>query len=221
MQSALTPPSPRQSNARRLWPGQFISAPDYRGIRITWPRWKTWWKSFAPCGALTLSGSLLLRKSGSRILKPAISLGLSLALLQASRISGAGAQWVSLATEAAVQEGMLPADVSRTMFLPGWHLAQQSDFDSDAATWLRSQGATPSSTMPADFSAKDNGRDVAYILANEQGVMTLVISVKDNWSTTSNMNEFSRLRGYAPQTRRGSGGGILCRANPMVMACSS
>lgn len=116
------------------------------------------------------------RKSGSPALKPAIALGLSLALLQASRISGAGtAQRVSMVTEAAVQEGMLPADVARTMFLPGWHLAQESDFDSDAASWLRAQGATPSATVHADFSGKDNSRDVAYILVNDRGVMTLVV----------------------------------------------
>lgn len=115
------------------------------------------------------------RKSGSPALKPAIALGLSLALLQASRISGAGTKQASLATEAAVQEGMLPADVSRTMFLPGWHLAQEADFDSDAASWLRAQGATPTATVHADFSGKDNARDVAYILVNDRGVMTLVL----------------------------------------------
>lgn len=116
------------------------------------------------------------RKPGTRFLKPAVALGLSIALLEASRLSGAGmAHSSALAAEPAVQAGVLPSDAARILYLQGWRLAQESDFDSDAMAWLRMQGATPSGTVQGNFSGKDINRDAAYILVDDQGIMRVVL----------------------------------------------
>ena len=116
------------------------------------------------------------RKTGNRLLKPAIALGLFIALLEAGRISGVGAaQEPVLASQAVVGQGVLPSDAAGILYLRGWRLAQESDFDSNERGWLRAQGATPGGTVHGDFSGKNNGRDVAYILIGDQGIMRVVL----------------------------------------------
>jgi hypothetical protein len=116
------------------------------------------------------------RKSGSRFLKPAVALGLSFALFQASRLSGEGAtQAATVASGAAVQDGALPADAAGILYLQGWRLAQVSDFDADAKSWLRGQDLAPSATIHGNFSGKDTGRDAAYVLVDKSGIMRVVV----------------------------------------------
>ena len=85
------------------------------------------------------------------------------------------AQEPVLASQAVVDKEVLPSDAASILYLRGWRLAQESDFDSNELGWLRAQGATPGGTVHGDFSGKNNGRDAAYILIGDQGIMRVVL----------------------------------------------
>jgi len=75
----------------------------------------------------------------------------------------------------AAPAGLLPSDASQILYLQGWRLAQESDFDPDAAGWMKAQGVTPIGALHGDFSGKNNDRDVAYILIDGRGIMRVVL----------------------------------------------
>lgn len=116
------------------------------------------------------------RKPGNRMLKPAVALALSIAMLEASHLSAADpAQERVFASQSAMHEGVLPSDAANILYLKGWRLAQEADFDSNEMGWLRGQRATPGATLPGDFSGKNNGRDTAYILVSDEGMKRIVV----------------------------------------------
>src|SRR5437016_6231488 len=100
------------------------------------------------------------RKPGNRMLKPAIAMALAIAYLEAGHLAAAGpGQQQVFASPPALQEGVLPSDASGILYLKGWRLAQDPDFDVHEMGWLRTQGAAPGATLHGDFSARNNGRD--------------------------------------------------------------
>jgi len=119
---------------------------------------------------------LPFRKPGNRMLKAAVALALSIALLEASHLSAAGpGQEQVFASQTLAHEGVLPSDAANILYLKGWRLAQEADFDANEVGWLRAQGAATGATLPSDFSGKNNGHDTAYILVNDEGMKRVVV----------------------------------------------
>lgn len=107
-------------------------------------------------------------------LRIAVSAALALAVFAAVRLPGADAT-ASLSLTPAAPAGILPTDAAQIGNLSGWRLAQEVDFDRDAANWLRGQGIAPGGKISGDFSGKNNGQDTAYILTNSDKMMRVVI----------------------------------------------
>lgn len=107
-------------------------------------------------------------------LRVAVSAGLALAVFAAVRLPGADATG-SLSFSQPSPAGIFPGDAAQIGNLSSWRLAQEVDFDRDAASWLRAQGITPGGRISADFSGKNNGQDTAYILTNSDKMMRVVI----------------------------------------------
>jgi len=96
------------------------------------------------------------------------------ALFEAGSIGSDATPQLAMVSQAA-PAGLLPSNASQILYLQGWRLSQESDFDRDAAGWMKAQGVTPSGTLHGDFSSKNNSRDVAYILIDDQGIMRVVL----------------------------------------------
>jgi hypothetical protein len=121
------------------------------------------------------------RRPGNGMLKPAIALGLAVAFLEAGRLSRSSAPVErALAAQAAPKEESLPADISEILYLQGWRLAREEDFDLETMNGLRGQGAAAGAVVHADFSGKNNNRDVAYILIDTAGIMRVVVLSNGN-----------------------------------------
>lgn len=114
------------------------------------------------------------RKKESPRLRIAVSAGLALAVFVAIRLPDANATDGQHFSEASTG-GILPADAALIGNLSKWRLIQESDFDPDAAGWLRSDGIAPGGRISGDFSGKNEGRDTAYILTNSDKMMRVVI----------------------------------------------
>jgi hypothetical protein len=116
------------------------------------------------------------RKPGNRMLKPAIAAALAIAFLEAWHLSATSpAQEQVFASQPGTQEDMLPADAAGILYLKGWRVAQDSDFDANEMAWLRTQGANPGGTLHGDFSGGNAGRDTTYILAGDDGMKRVVV----------------------------------------------
>lgn len=107
-------------------------------------------------------------------LRVAVSAGLALAFFAAIRLPNANATDGQHSSEASTG-GILPADAVLIGNLSKWRLVQESDFDPEAASWLRSEGITTSGKISGDFSGKNDGQDTAYILTNSDKMMRVVI----------------------------------------------
>lgn len=115
------------------------------------------------------------RKPGSRMLKPAIAMGLAIAFLLAWYLSAAPSQEQVFASQPSAPEGVLPADATNILYLKGWRVAKDSDFDANEMGWLRTQGAAPGGALRGDFSGKNSGHDTAYIFAGDDGIKRVVV----------------------------------------------
>ncbi len=116
------------------------------------------------------------RKPGNRMLKPAIAMALAIAFLEAWHLSAANpAQGQVFASQPGATEDVLPSDAASIIYLKGWRVAQDSDFDANEMTWLRAQGAAPGATLHGDFAGRSNGRDTAYILTGNDGMKRVVV----------------------------------------------
>lgn len=116
------------------------------------------------------------RKPGNRMLKPAIALALAVAFLLAWQLSAAPSQGGQVyASQPGATEGVMPSDAANILYLKGWRLAQDSDFDANEMGWLRTQGANPGATLHGDFSGSNNGHDTAYILVGDDGMKRVVV----------------------------------------------
>ncbi|HZQ46293.1 MAG TPA: hypothetical protein VFC07_04720, partial [Verrucomicrobiae bacterium] len=116
------------------------------------------------------------RKPGNRMLKPAIVAALAIAFLEAWHLSAASpAQEQVFASQPGAQEGLMPSDAANILYLKGWRVAQDQDFDANEMTWLRRQGANPGATLHGDFSGGNAGRDTTYILVNDEGMRRVVV----------------------------------------------
>jgi len=121
------------------------------------------------------------RRPGNRMLKPAIALGLALAFLEAGWLSRSSTHFEhALVAEAASPEESLPADISQMLYLQGWRLARGEDFDPETVNALQDQGAATGAIVHADFSGRNNNRDVAYILIDTAGIMRVVVLSNGN-----------------------------------------
>ena len=76
-----------------------------------------------------------------------------------------------------VAAGVLPGDAQRIAGITGWRAAIASDFDPNAASWLRSLGMAPTGRIAADFSGSGQNSDVAYALINQDGLWRIVLMV--------------------------------------------
>lgn len=113
-------------------------------------------------------------KKQSPGLRIAVSAGLALAVFVAIRLPKADATNSQHFSEVSI-EGISPADAALIGNASKWRLVQESDFDPDAASWLRSEGITSAGKIAADFSGKNDGRDAAYILTNTDKMIRVVI----------------------------------------------
>jgi hypothetical protein len=120
------------------------------------------------------------RRPGNRMLKPAIALGLAFAFLEASHLSRSGVPVERALAAQTSPEDLLPADISQMLYLQGWRLARGEDFDTETVNGLRDQGATAGAVVHADFSGRNNHRDVAYILIDTAGIMRVVVLSNGN-----------------------------------------
>jgi hypothetical protein len=74
--------------------------------------------------------------------------------------------------------GVMPSDAGLITNIEGWRAAAEDDFDANAAGWLRSTGAAVSGRVPGDYSGKDDGTDVAYVLIGAKGERRVVLLAK-------------------------------------------
>ncbi len=114
------------------------------------------------------------RKPGNRLVQAAVVAALMAALFEAGSIGSDAPQQSVLASQRAAPSGLL-LDGGPILYLQGWRLAQESDFDPEAAGWMKAQGVTPIGILHGDFSGKNNSRDVAYILIDDRGIMRVVL----------------------------------------------
>lgn len=74
-----------------------------------------------------------------------------------------------------LSSGILPLDAYHIPNTQGWRTATADDLDPVAVSWLRGNGQQPQGRIEGDFSGKDTGRDVAYLLVGPDGVRRLVL----------------------------------------------
>jgi hypothetical protein len=114
------------------------------------------------------------RKPGSRMLKAAVAMALSIALLEASHLSASGpGQEQVFASQPPAHEGVLPSDAANILYLKGWRLAQEADFDANEMGGC-AQGAASGATLHGSFTGNTT-HDVAYILASDEGMKRIVV----------------------------------------------
>ncbi len=75
----------------------------------------------------------------------------------------------------ATAPGLLPAEAAVIPGTFGWRLATASDFDPDAAAWVRGYGLQVSGRVNADFSGNRGSQDSAYTLMGVDGSRRLVL----------------------------------------------
>jgi hypothetical protein len=65
--------------------------------------------------------------------------------------------------------GMMPVDATLIRKAKDWRLVAAEDFGPNAAAWMRDNGQELTGRIPADFSGRNNQRDVAYLLVPAAG----------------------------------------------------
>jgi len=139
------------------------------------------------CGAMATLAGILREMPGARAAKIipyrrkknllprlAVAASLTLALFAAIRLPGIPAQ-AGTPSDIALPQGIAPGDAAQLASLSGWRLMRESDFDSDGAAWLQSEGLTPAGRIAGNFSGGSEGNDVAYILVNHESVAQVAL----------------------------------------------
>jgi hypothetical protein len=76
-----------------------------------------------------------------------------------------------------VPPGVLPGDVQHLGVLTGWRVADESDFDPNAAAWLRANRKPVSGRVTGDFAGRGAAQDNAYLLRAIDGRWRVVLLV--------------------------------------------
>lgn len=93
--------------------------------------------------------------------------GLILLVLGITTINGR--RMVPVHAQATSGNPDIPANLAAQIpDLKGWHIADATDFDLDAASWLQQQGERPSGEISTNLS--DQGQDVVYVLKRPASV---------------------------------------------------
>ncbi len=84
-----------------------------------------------------------------------------------------------LASGDSIPVGIMPVDASHITGLSHWRVATESDFEPDAAAWLRNFGKKPSGRIDADFTDEHTKEikvhDAAYLLVNDRGDRRIIM----------------------------------------------
>lgn len=115
--------------------------------------------------------------------RAAVALGLVLALsglgFEARKLNRPASAAEELPTDATnhVPLGIVPADSLLIPRVQAYRLADASDLDASAVTWLRTESHEPQARITGDFSGNGVGNDVAYLLVGPNGTRRLVLLV--------------------------------------------
>lgn len=118
-----------------------------------------------------------LRRDRRFVLKTAIVVGMIVALVgiitaakqpQEIPLPSAGA-------EASAALGVLPNEALAIGSLKNWHAATFAELDPDAAAWARGSGQKDAGRLVANLDGKVGGRNVSYLLVNDEGLRRLVM----------------------------------------------
>lgn len=71
--------------------------------------------------------------------------------------------------------GVLPVDAALIPGVRNWRLAAAEDFDPAAAAWARDNSLAAGGRIEGNFSGRNEGRDVAYVLRREDGTFRIVM----------------------------------------------
>ncbi len=118
-----------------------------------------------------------LRRERHMLGRLAIAAGVLMAVLSVVAATKSPANQKVEVSMSGVPAGVMPLEAAKIDGVGDYRLAAPEDFDQVAVAWLRGNGLQPNARVTADFSGKDTGQDVAYVLKDNDGSSRLVILV--------------------------------------------
>jgi len=146
-------------------------------------------------GAETVKIRALKKEHTSWLTRAVVAAGVVAAAIAVYSAAHSQATTIQASAGNRLPEGIRPVDAVR---IPGvmnnWRLAGEDDFAGGAVAWIRQSGVTAEGRILGDFSGRQSGQDVAYVLISNAGLRRIVLlASQENRYDTG----FSELAGVA------------------------